>query len=73
MVSPRNAEKARELQQRFGVTIAANQEIAESCDLVIVSLLPPDAPEILKGWIPCRPDRVVGHGRYRPQDDDGSG
>jgi pyrroline-5-carboxylate reductase len=49
MVSPRNAEKARDLQQRFGVTISANQEIADSCDIVIVSLLPPDAPAILGG------------------------
>lgn len=46
-VSPRNAAKARELQQRFGVNIADNQSIADRCDLVVVSLLPPDAPAVL--------------------------
>ena len=49
MVSPRNAAKARDLQQRFGVTIAGNQDIAEACDLVVVSLLPPQAPDVLDG------------------------
>ena len=47
-VSPRNAAKAAELRARFGVTIAAdNQQIADTCDLVVVSLLPQDAAAIL--------------------------
>jgi len=48
-VSPRNAEKAAELRTGFGVAIAHdNQQIADNCELVVVSLLPPDAPGILK-------------------------
>ena len=39
MVSPRNAQKARELQQRFGVAIASNQDIVDACDLVVVSVV----------------------------------
>ena len=47
-VSPRNAAKAAELRARFGVTIAAdNQQIADTCDLIVVSLLPPDAATVL--------------------------
>lgn len=57
-VSPRNAAKAKELQQRFGVTIASNQDIAETSDIVIVSLLPPDAPGLLSG-LDFRPGQTV--------------
>jgi pyrroline-5-carboxylate reductase len=49
MVSPRNAAKARELQSRYGVAIAANQDIADACELVVVSLLPPQADAVLQG------------------------
>ena len=48
MVSPRNAEKAESLRQRFGVTIAANQHIADTCDLVVVSVLPRQAEAVLR-------------------------
>ncbi len=58
MVSPRNAEKARDLRDRYGVTIAANQDIADACDLVVVSLLPPDAPAVL-GEIDFRAGQTV--------------
>ena len=57
-VSARNAEKARDLHQRFGVTSAANQEIAETCDLVVVSLLPKDAAGVLMG-LEFRPGQTV--------------
>lgn len=46
-VSPRNHAKAADLRQRFGVRIADNQEIAERCDLVVVSVLPQQAEEVL--------------------------
>lgn len=49
MVSTRNAAKARELQQRFGVAIAENQDIADSCDLVVLSVLPQQAEGVLEG------------------------
>lgn len=48
-VSPRNAQKARELQQRFGVAIASNQDIVDSSDLVVVSVLPQQASSVLEG------------------------
>ncbi len=48
MVSPRNASKARDLQQRFGVAIASNQDIVDSCDLVVVSVLPQQAASVLE-------------------------
>ena len=48
MVSPRNAEKAESLRQRFGVTIAGNQHIADTCDLVVVSVLPRQAEAVLR-------------------------
>jgi pyrroline-5-carboxylate reductase len=48
MVSPRNAEKAEALRRRFGVTIAENQRIADHCDLVVVSVLPRQAEEVLR-------------------------
>lgn len=48
-VSPRNAAKGEELRCRFGVTVAAgNQQIADTCELVVVSLLPPDAAGVLQ-------------------------
>lgn len=46
-VSPRNAEKAHGLRQRFGVSIAENQHIAAACDLVVVSVLPRQAEAVL--------------------------
>lgn len=49
MVSPRNVDKANELRKRFGVTVAQNQDIAESCDLIVVALLTDAAPTVLKG------------------------
>ena len=58
MVSPRNAGKAESLRRRFGVTIATNQEIADSAELVIVSLLPPQAPEVLRP-LRFRPGQTV--------------
>lgn len=48
MVSPRNAEKAESLRRRFGVTIAGNQHIADTCDLVVVSVLPRQAETVLR-------------------------
>ncbi len=48
MVSPRNAEKAKNLRRRFGVTIAGNQEIVDQADLVVVSLLPQQAAGVLR-------------------------
>jgi pyrroline-5-carboxylate reductase len=47
MVSPRNREKAESLRQRFAVAIAGNQEIADRCDLVVVSVLPRQASDAL--------------------------
>lgn len=49
MVSPRNAQKAADLQHRFGVTVAENQQIADEAELVVISLLPIDAPSVLRG------------------------
>lgn len=49
MVSPRNAMKALDLQRRFGVEIAENQQIADRCELVVVSLLPNTAADVLSG------------------------
>ena len=57
-VSPRNAAKAEELKQRFGVTIAENQQIADRCGLVVVSLLPNQAAEVL-GGLRFRPGQTV--------------
>lgn len=43
-VSPRNSVKAEELRTRFSVAIAPNnQAVVESCNLVVVSLLPQQA------------------------------
>lgn len=46
-VSPRNLSKAAALRLRFGVAIAQNQEIADRCDLIVVSVLPSQAEEVL--------------------------
>jgi len=49
MVSPRNAARASDLAHRFGVAIAENQQIADRCDLVVASVLPKDAANVLGG------------------------
>jgi pyrroline-5-carboxylate reductase len=49
MVSPRNAARAGDLAHRFGVAIAENQQIADRCDLVVASVLPKDAANVLGG------------------------
>lgn len=46
-VSPRNIAKAVDLRLRLGVKIASNQEIADSCELIVVSVLPQQAEEVL--------------------------
>lgn len=58
MVSPRNAAKAEELRDRFKVRIEPNGAIVGECDLVVVSLLPPDAPKVLEG-LPFRAGQTV--------------
>jgi pyrroline-5-carboxylate reductase len=57
-VSPRNAEKADGLTRRFGVAIADNQQIADRCDVIVVSLLPPQAEDVL-GALAFRPGQTV--------------
>jgi pyrroline-5-carboxylate reductase len=57
-VSPRNAEKATALRLRFGVAIAENQEIADRCELIVVSVLPQQAEEVL-GTIRFRQGQTV--------------
>lgn len=57
-VSPRNAEKAAELKKHFGVAVAENQQIADRCSLVVVSLLPGQAAEVL-GALRFRPGQTV--------------
>ena len=50
MVSPRNAARARDLNERFGVRIAKdNQQVIKACVLVLVSVLPQDAESVLSG------------------------
>jgi pyrroline-5-carboxylate reductase len=50
VVSPRNAGRARQLAQDFGVAVAAdNQEVVARAGLVIVALLPQDAEAVLGG------------------------
>jgi pyrroline-5-carboxylate reductase len=47
-VSPRNAAKAADLRARFGVAVAPdNRAVVDSCDLVVVSLLPQQARAVL--------------------------
>jgi len=58
-VSPRNAAKAEELRRRFGVRIARdNQDIIDTCDLVVVAVLPQDANAVL-GPLRYREDRTI--------------
>jgi pyrroline-5-carboxylate reductase len=47
-VSPRNADMAKDLQARFGVAIAPDsQAVADACDVVVVSIRPQQAREVL--------------------------
>ncbi|MBM3521295.1 MAG: hypothetical protein FJX63_11130, partial [Alphaproteobacteria bacterium] len=58
MVSPRNAVKAAELARRFGVAIAENVDIVRASDLVVVSVLPQQAGQVLPG-LPFREGQTV--------------
>jgi pyrroline-5-carboxylate reductase len=50
VVSPRNSDKAAWLKREFGVAIAtSNQNLVDSCSIVIASVLPQAAPEVLSG------------------------
>lgn len=57
-VSPRNLAKAVALRLRLGVKIASNQEIADSCELIVVSVLPQQAEQVLSG-LTFRPGQTV--------------
>lgn len=60
LVSPRNAEKAASLAARFDcVTVAAdNQAVVDGSECVILGVLPPVAPEIIRA-LRFRPDHLV--------------
>lgn len=58
IVSPRNIARAADLRLRLGVKIASNQEIADSCELIVVSVLPQQAEEVLSG-LTFRPGQTV--------------
>lgn len=50
LVSPRNSQKAASLAREFGVTVVtSNQELVDQCSIVIASVLPKDAKEVLSG------------------------
>src|SRR4029079_16293073 len=50
MVSPRNSDKAAWLKREFGVAVAtSNQDLVDRCSIVIASVLPKVAAEVLSG------------------------
>lgn len=58
-VSPRNAARAEELRRRFGVRVARdNQDILDTCELVVVAVLPQDASAVL-GPLRYREDQTI--------------
>ena len=58
-LSPRNAERAQRLAARYGLHIASsNEELVESCDIVIVALRPFQVEEAIK-QLPWREDQLI--------------
>ncbi|MDA0703013.1 MAG: NAD(P)-binding domain-containing protein [Proteobacteria bacterium] len=59
VVSPRNAEKARELAERFGVSIAEdNQAVIDAADIVILATRPPLGTAAIDG-LSFRPEQIA--------------
>lgn len=57
-VSSRNAATAESLRCRYGVGVAGNQQVVDGCDLIVVSVLPHQAHDVL-GDLRFRPGQTV--------------
>ena len=59
LLGPRNAERARQLSERFDVPVAAsNEDVVEKSDIVIVAVRPFQVEEVIAN-LPWRADQIV--------------
>lgn len=60
VLSPRNAQRSEQLAATFPrVTVAtSNQDVLDSCDLVVLGMLPPQVDQVC-GELTFRPDHIV--------------
>ena len=60
MVGEKRAERAAELEERYGVTVVSNAEAAEKADTVVLVVKPQDMEDALKEVAPhVRPGQLV--------------